>query len=302
MRLIFMGTPDFALVSLKALAAAGHDIVAVYSQPPRQAGRGKALRPSPVQAWAEAKSLTVRTPVSFKNPSEIADFSNFAADIAVVAAYGLLLPRAVLGAPTNGCLNIHASLLPRWRGAAPIQRAIQAGDTETGVTIMQMEAGLDTGPMLLKRAISITSDTTGGSLHDELATLGGAMIVEALEQQTTLSSVVQWAEDVTYAHKIGKAEARVDWSLPAAEIERMVRAFNPFPGAYFETRGQRITIFRANVVAGNGVAGTVLDDRSTIACGRGALQPTVVQRQGRTPMTVENLLHGFSIPAGTVVA
>ncbi len=302
MRLIFMGTPDFALASLKALAAAGHDIVAVYSQPPRQAGRGKALRPSPVHAWAEAGNLTVRTPVSFENPTEADDFSNLAADIAVVAAYGSILPREVLDAPANGCLNIHASLLPRWRGAAPIQRAIQAGDTETGVTIMQMDAGLDTGPMLLKRAISITSDTTGGSLHDELAKLGGAMIVEAVEQHATLSPMVQRAEGATYAHKIGKAEARIDWSLPAAEIERMVRAFNPVPGAYFETGGQRITIFRANVVAGNGVAGTVLDDSATIACGRGALQPTVVQRQGRTTMTVENLLRGFSIPAGTVVA
>jgi len=302
MRLIFMGTPDFALVSLKALVATGHDIVAVYSQPPRQAGRGKALRPSPVQAWAEANNLTVRTPVSFKNLAEVADYSDFDADIAVVAAYGLILPQAVLDGPANGCLNIHASLLPRWRGAAPIQRAIQAGDTETGVTIMQMEAGLDTGPMLLRRAVSIRSDTTGGSLHDELAALGSAMIVEALEQLTTLSSIVQGTEGVTYAHKIGKAEARVDWSLPAVEIERTVRAFNPFPGAWFGTRGQRIRILRANVVPGNGVAGTVLDDGLTIACGCGALQPTVVQRQGRTPMTVENLLRGFAIPAGTVVS
>jgi len=302
MRLIFMGTPDFALVALKALAAAGHDIAAVYSQPPRQAGRGKALRPSPVQAWAQEAGLTVRTPVSFKDPAAVAEFAAFRADIAVVAAYGLILPQSVLDAPAHGCLNIHASLLPRWRGAAPIQRAIQAGDAETGVTIMQMEAGLDTGPMLLKRAVPITGDTTGGSLHDDLAALGGAMIAEALDEWDTLTPQEQPEEGVTYAHKIDKAEARIDWAHPAAEIERTVRAFNPFPGAYFEIAGQRVRILRADVIERQGAVGTVLDDALTIACGQGALQPALVQRQGKAPMATEDLLRGFSIPAGTALA
>ena len=306
MRLIFMGTPDFALTALKALAVAEHDIAAVYAQPPRRAGRGRAVRPSPVQAWAEARDMPVRTPASFAEPGTVAGFAALNADAAVVAAYGLILPPAVLDAPLHGCLNIHASLLPRWRGAAPIQRAIQAGDAQTGVTIMQMDPGLDTGPILLQRQVRIAAAATGGSLHDELAALGAAAIVEALDwldgvDAAELRPRLQPKAGATYARKIDKAEARIDWSRPAEQIERTVRAFDPAPGAFFEADGRRIRVLSAGLSEGTGKPGTVLDDSLTVACGAGALRPLRVQRQGKAPMAAADLLRGFAIPAGTVL-
>ena len=307
MRLIFMGTPQFALVALKTLAAAGHDVAAAYARPPRRAGRGRAVRPSPVQAWAEDRGIPVHTPASFAEPGTAAAFSALEADAAVVAAYGPILPPAALEAPVHGCLNIHASLLPRWRGAAPIQRAIQAGDAETGVTIMQMDSGLDTGPILLQRRIPITGTTTGGSLHDRLAALGATAIAEALAWLDGVDSAglrprLQPKTGVIYARKIGKAEARIDWSQPAAHIERTVRAFDPAPGAFLEAGGQRIRVFSAEVVGRAGAPGTVLDDDLTVACGEGALRPRRVQRQGKAPMAAADLLRGFAIPAGTILS
>ena len=308
MRLIFMGTPDFALAALMALAAAGHDVVAAYTQPPRRAGRGKAVRPSPVQAWAEARNIPVRTPMDFAGADTVAGFAGLEAEAAIVAAYGLILPLAVLDAPVHGCLNIHASMLPRWRGAAPIQRAIQAGDAETGVTIMQMEAGLDTGPILLQRRMAIAGDATGGALHDALAVLGAETIVEALawldgSGPGNLTPRLQPRASVTYARKIDKAEARIDWSQPAVQIERTVRAFDPVPGAFFEAGGQRIRVLGAEVAGPEaGPPGTVRDDCLTVACGEGALRPTLVQRQGKAPMSAADLLRGFAIPPGTVLS
>lgn len=308
MRLIFMGTPDFALAALEAIVAAGHEAAAVYTQPPRRAGRGKAVRPSPVQAWAEARNIPVRTPVDFADTDTLAGFAALGAEAAIVAAYGLILPQAALDAPVHGCLNIHASLLPRWRGAAPIQRAIQAGDAETGVTIMQMEAGLDTGPILLQRRMAMTDATTGGALHDALAALGAEAIVEALawldgSGPNGLTPRLQPKAGVTHARKIGKAEARIDWSQPAAQIERTVRAFDPVPGAFFEAGGQRVRVLRAEIAGPEpGPPGTVRDDRLTVACGEGALRPLRVQRQGKEPMAAEELLRGFAIPPGTVLS
>ena len=307
MRLIFMGTPGFALVALKALVAAEHGIAAVYAQPPRPAGRGRAVRPSPVQAWADERGIPVRTPASFADPETAAGFAGLKADAAIVAAYGLILPQAVLDAPVHGCLNIHASLLPRWRGAAPIQRAIQAGDAETGVTIMQVDPGLDTGPILLQRKVPITAATTGGTLHDELAALGAAAIVDALDwldgaDAAELRPRLQPKAGATYACKIDKAEARIDWTRPAEQIERTVRAFDPAPGAFFETGGRRIRVLNASVCEGTGEPGTVLDDSLTVACGAGALRPLRVQRQGKAPMAAAELLRGFAIPAGTTLS
>ena len=308
MRLIFMGTPGFALTTLKALVAAGHEMAAVYTQPPRRTGRGQAVRPSPVQAWAEAQGMRVRTPASFAEPETVAAFAALEVDVAIVAAYGSILPPAVLDAPLHGCLNIHASLLPRWRGAAPIQRAIQAGDAETGVTIMQMDPGLDTGPILLQRRAPITPAATGGSLHDELAMLGAAAIAEVLDWLDGADSAgglaprLQAEASGTYARKIDKADARIDWSRPADAIERAVRAFDPVPGAFFEAGDRRVRVLGAEVAEGAGTPGTVLDDRLTVACGEGALRPLRVQRQGKAPMAAEELLRGFPIPAGTVLS
>ena len=307
MRLIFMGTPEFALVAVKALAAAGHDLAGVYTRPPRRAGRGKVLRPSPVQIWAEGRGLPVRTPASFAEQETIAEFTVLNADAAVVAAYGLILPQAVLDAPVHGCLNIHASLLPRWRGAAPIQRAIQAGDAETGITIMQMEAGLDTGPILMQRRVPIADATTAGGLHDELAALGAEAMAEVLAWLDgavagDLTPRLQPGPGATYARKVDKSESRIDWSQPAAHIERTVRAFDPAPGAFFDAGGQRIRILCAELAEGAGAPGTVLDDGLTVACGEGALRPLRVQRQGKDPMAAADLLRGFAIPAGTVLS
>lgn len=300
MRLIFMGTPAFAVPTLDALVEAGHELAAVYSQPPRRAGRGKALSPSPVQARAEALGLPVRTPVTLRDPEAQAAFAALNADAAVVAAYGLILPRAVLDAPGLGCLNVHGSLLPRWRGAAPVQRAILAGDRETGVGIMQMEAGLDTGPVRLEARTPIDGKTAG-ALTDELAMLGARLMVTVLADPDRYPPRAQPEDGVTYAPKIDKAEARLDFAQPAAQVERQVRAFNPAPGAFFEFNGERVRVLAATAVEGAGAAepGTVVDNALGIACDDGVLHPTQVQRAGRGVMTPEELLRGFAVPAGT---
>jgi len=298
MRIIFMGTPDFSVPVLDALVEAGHDIAAVYTQPPRPAGRGKKERPSPVHARARALGLTVRHPQNFRDPAEIDAFAALEADVAVVVAYGLILPQPVLDAPRKGCLNIHASLLPRWRGAAPIQRAIMAGDSRTGICIMQMEAGLDTGPVLLWRETEIRPDDTAGSLHDRLSEMGAAAIVEALANLDSLTPTPQPAQGVTYAAKIDKAEARIDWTRPAVEIDRQIRGLSPFPGAWCEQDGTRLKLLLSRVSAGSGAPGTVLDDSLTVACGEGAVQLLRLQRAGRGAMETAEFLRGTPLKAG----
>ena len=301
MRIAFMGTPDFAVPALDALVAAGHDVVAVYCQPPRPAGRGKAPRPSPVQVRAEALGLEVRYPVSLRDADEQAAFAALGLDAAVVAAYGLILPVPVLEAPRLGCFNTHASLLPRWRGAAPIVRAILAGDDVTGVTIMQMEKGLDTGPMLATVETAVDRKT-GGELTAELAEAGAALMVEVLGELARYDPVPQPAEGVTYAAKIDKAEARLDFSHGAEQVERQIRAFNPVPGAFFETGGERVRVLAADIESTAGEAGQVVDDGLLIGCGSGAIRPTRVQRAGRGVMSTAELLRGFAIDAGTRLA
>jgi methionyl-tRNA formyltransferase len=302
MRIAFMGTPDFAVPTLDALVNAGHDLVAVYCQPPRPAGRGKGLTPSPVQKRAEALGLEVRYPVSLRNDEAQADFAALDLDAAVVAAYGLILPQPILDAPRLGCLNVHGSLLPRWRGAAPVQRAILAGDDETGVTIMQMERGLDTGPMLVTLRTPI-AHKTAGDLTDELARSGALLMVDVLDKIEAYPPIVQPEDGVTYAAKIDKAEARIDFSRAAIDVERQVRAFNPAPGAWFELGGERIRILACSVIPDrHGACGEVLDERLTIACAEGAVRPTRVQRAGKAAMTTEDLLRGFAIAVGTVIA
>ncbi len=297
MRLAFMGTPEFAVPTLDALLAAGHEVVAVYAQPPRPAGRGKGLRPSPVQARAEAASIPVRTPLTLRDEEEQRAFATLGLDAAVVAAYGLILPLPILEAPRFGCLNVHGSILPRWRGAAPIQRAILAGDEKTGVTIMGMERGLDTGPMFAVRETEI-GGKTAGELTSELAGIGGALMAEVLERLQDLKPVPQPQDGVTYAAKIEKHEARLDFGQPAAAVERQVRAFNPAPGAFFEVNGERIKVLAAGLAGLAGPPGVVLDDELAIACGTGAIVPTLVQRAGRGVMTPSELLRGFAIPKG----
>ena len=301
MRIIFMGSPDFAVPTLDALVAAGHDIVAAYTQPPRPAGRGKAERPTAVEVRARELGIEARSPRTLRDAAEQLDFAVLDADVAVVAAYGLILPQPILDAPCHGCLNVHASLLPRWRGAAPVQRAIMAGDEVTGVTIMQMEAGLDTGPMLLKRELVI-DQKNAAQLTDELALIGASMMVEALEKLTGLPAIAQPEQGVTYAAKIAKAEARIDWSRPAAEIIRHVQGLAPFPGAWFEFSGERIKLLAAEPAEGSGASGTILDDRLAIACGQGAIRPTLLQRAGHKALPLDELLRGFPIPAGTRLA
>ncbi|WBX83236.1 methionyl-tRNA formyltransferase [Sphingosinicella microcystinivorans] len=298
MRIVFMGTPAFAVPALEALVAAGHEVAAVYTQPPRPAQRGKQPQPSPVQVAAERLGLPVRCPVNFRDDADRHAFAALHADVAVVAAYGLILPQAILDAPRRGCLNIHASLLPRWRGAAPIQRAILAGDAATGVTIMQMERGLDTGPMLLA-AETLVDGKTAGEFTDELAAMGAALIVGALARLDTLVPEAQPAEGVTYAHKIDKAEAALDFTRSAEEVERTVRAFNPAPGAFAPLGGERLRILACAVVEGTGEPGVTIDDRLTIACGVDAIRPTLVQRPGKRAMDVAGMLRGFPVPAGT---
>ena len=301
MKIIFMGTPDFAVETLKALSHAGHTVACAYSQPPRPAGRGMAERPSPVHAFAASQGSEVRTPVSLKSPEEQARFAAVNADAAVVVAYGLLLPKAILDAPRMGCFNVHASLLPRWRGAAPVQRAIMAGDAETGVTIMRMEEGLDTGPMCKVGRIAITPMTTAQSLHDELAALGSQLMIEVLAQET-ITCTPQPSDGVTYAKKIDKAEARVDFTKNAAEVRNHIHGLSPFPGAWFEVNGTRVKALLCDVVQASAAPGTFIDDRLTIACGTGAIRLLKLQREGKGAMEAQDFLRGFPIAAGTDAA
>ncbi|WP_167644532.1 methionyl-tRNA formyltransferase [Mameliella alba] len=299
MRVVFMGTPDFSVPVLDALHAAGHDIACVYCQPPRPAGRGKKDRPTPVHQRALALGLPVRHPERLKSPEDQAAFADLNVDVAVVVAYGLILPQPVLDAPKHGCLNIHASLLPRWRGAAPIHRAIMAGDPETGVCIMQMEAGLDTGPVLLREATPIGATETTGELHDRLSRMGAQLITQALDRIDDLVPEPQPEEGVTYAAKIDKAEAAVDWTRPAEEISRQVRGLAPFPGAWTTHGGDRIKLLGAEPAEGQGAPGTLLDDRFTVACGTGALRITRAQRAGKGAQDAATFLNGCPLPRGT---
>jgi methionyl-tRNA formyltransferase len=304
LKIVFMGTPDFSVPVLDAVVTAGHNVVAVYSQPPRPAGRGMAEVKSPVHRRAEALGIAVRTPVNFKSEEDRAAFAALEADAAVVVAYGLLLPKAVLEAPRLGCFNVHASKLPRWRGAAPIQRAIMAGDTLTAVDVMRMEQGLDTGPVCLQRDIPIPPDLTAGELHDQLSAAGAALMTEALEklEAGSLACVPQPAEGVTYAAKIDKGETRIDFARPAKEVVDHVRGLSPFPGAWFEValggKPERIKVLAAKEVSGSGEPGTLLDEALTIACGSGAIRVEKLQRAGKQPMAAADFLRGTRLPAG----
>jgi methionyl-tRNA formyltransferase len=303
MRVIFMGTPQFAIPTLNALMVAGHDVVAVYSQPPRPANRGKKLTPSAIQARAEELALCVKTPVSLKGADEQTAFAALDADVAVVAAYGLLLPQAILDAPKYGCLNVHGSLLPRWRGAAPVQRAILAGDEESGVCIMQMEAGLDTGPVRATVRTAINGKTAG-ELTAELATIGAEAMVDVLADLNAHPAVAQPDQGVTYAAKIDKAETRLDFNKDAEAVERQIRAFHP--GAWFEIEGERYRILQAEIVRTPGLSAygqaCTIDDQFTIACNTGAIRPKIIQRAGKPAMPIKDFLRGKSIPPGTLVS
>jgi methionyl-tRNA formyltransferase len=298
MRIVFMGSPDFAVPSLNALVEGGHDVIAVYAQPPRPAGRGKAERRTAVHVRAEELGIEVRTPKTLRDANEQERFFALAPDLAVVAAYGLILPKPILDAPKIGCINVHASLLPHWRGAAPIQRAILAGDEISGVTLMQMDEGLDTGPMLARQTLDIRHKNAG-EVTEEMANLGARMLVEWLETPTPAEP--QPVAGVTYASKIDKAETRIDWTKPAKEIERQVLAFSPSPGAWFEAKGERIKLLEAQPVEGSGKPGKVLDSALTVATGHGAIRLLKVQRAGRAALTAEELLRGFAIPKGSVL-
>ncbi len=294
MKIIFMGTPAFSVPVLEALAAR-HEVLAVYTQPPRPAGRGKADRPSPVQVRSEALGLPVRHPARLRDLDAQKAFADLGADIAVVVAYGLILPQAVLDAPRLGCLNIHASLLPRWRGAAPIHRAIMAGDAETGVCIMQMAAGLDTGPVLLRQATPIGPEDTTASLHDRLSVMGARLVLEALDLLPDLTPVTQPEAGVTYAAKIDKTEARVDFTAPAAQVDRLIRGLSPFPGAWVQVGAERVKLLASRLGTGAGAPGQVLGG-FTIACGAGAVEITVAQREGKRPMAAPEVLKGLTLP------
>jgi len=304
LRIVFMGTPDFSVPTLAEIVAAGHEVAAAYAQPPRPAGRGMAEQTSPVQRFAESVGIPVRTPKSLKGDAEQRAFAGLQADAAVVVAYGLLLPAPVLATPRLGCLNLHASMLPRWRGAAPIQRAIMAGDAETAAVVMRMEEGLDTGPVCLAEAVAIGSDMTAGELHDVLAQRGASLMVRALGalERGSLDCVPQASAGVTYAKKIDKAEARIDFSRSAREVHNHVRGLSPFPGAWLEVgegRRERIKVLRTSLAEGSGPPGEVLDERLTVACGKGAVRLVELQRAGRKPMAAEELLRGFRLPPGT---
>jgi methionyl-tRNA formyltransferase len=301
MRIAFMGTPDFAVSTLAALLDAGHEIVSVYSQPPRPAGRGMAERLSPVHAFAQARGIEVRTPTSLKDAEQQQRFASLDADAAVVVAYGLLLPKPVLDAPRLGCFNVHASLLPRWRGAAPIQRAIMAGDAETGVTIMRMEEGLDTGPMCSVRRIAITPAKTAQTLHDELAAIGARLMVEVLSQKA-IDCTPQPAEGVTYARKIDKAEARIEFARTAVDVRNHIHGLSPFPGAWFQVNGTRVKALLCETVDRAGEAGAFIDDHLTVACGSGAVRLLKLQREGKGAMEADAFTRGFPIAAGTKVS
>ena len=300
MRLVFMGTPDFSVPILDALVASGHEIVCVYCQPPRPAGRGKKDRPTPVHERAVDLGLMVRHPLNFKDALDQQAFIDLNADLAVVVAYGLILPQVILDAPQLGCWNIHASLLPRWRGAAPIHRAIMAGDVQTGICIMQMEAGLDTGPVLLRDAMVIDPTDTTASLHDKLATQGAQLIVEAIEHRLKLVSTPQSKDGVTYAKKIEKAEARIDWSAPAEVVDQKIRALSPFPGAWCEYQGERIKLLTSSLSVHSARAGQVcdIDDGLTVACGQGAVRLQKLQRAGKSAQDAPSFLRGLNIPVG----
>src|SRR5262245_13471623 len=305
MRIVFMGTPDFAVPTLSALLGAGHQVAAVYTRAPRPAGRGMGERKSPVHAYAEAAGLPVLTPRSLRDTAQQDAFAKHTPDVGVVVAYGLILPLAVLEAPRNGCLNLHASALPRWRGAAPIQRAVMAGDTATAASIMRMEAGLDTGPVCLTEPMPIGPDMTAGELHDALAERGATLMVQALAriESGTLACVPQSHEGVTYAAKIGKAETGIDFTRPAREVHDHVRGLSPFPGAWFVAgdRAERIKVLRTRIAPGSGDAGTVLDGVPTVACSEGAVELLELQRAGKRPMAAAELLRGFPIPPGTLL-
>ena len=305
LRIVFMGSPVFSCATLAEIVAAGHDVVAVYSQPPRPAGRGQAERPQPVHTLALELGIPVLTPKSLRDPEAAAQMRSHDADVAVVVAYGLLLPQAILDAPRHGCLNLHASLLPRWRGAAPIQRAIMAGDTETGIMVMRMEAGLDTGPVCLAERVAVGPDMTAGELHDLLSPRGADLMVRSLAalERGSLEARPQSSDGVTYARKIEKAEARIDFARPAQDVHNQIRGLSPAPGAYFEVTGaagtERIKVLRGQLADGHGIAGTTIDDALTVACGTGAIRLVELQRAGKKPMTAAELLRGFAIPAGT---
>lgn len=304
LRIVYMGTPDFAVGPLAALLEAGHEVCCVYSQPPRPSGRGHKVTPSPVHAFAEARGIEVRTPRRLRSEDDQQAFAELNADVAVVAAYGLILPKPVLDAPKHGCINIHASLLPRWRGAAPIQHAILAGDTESGVTVMQMDEGLDTGDMLLMDRVAITTETTATTLHDALAILGSDLIVQAMAQLEagTLTATPQPEAGTTYASKLSREDGRLNWARPAIELERQVRALTPWPGTWFLQNETVLKISAAEVSAdASGPAGQVLDGQLTIACGSGGLRPTRIQRPGKAPMAAADLLRGFPLPIGTML-
>ena len=297
MRVIMMGSPDFAVPTLKAILASGHELVAVYCQPPRPSGRGKKLQPTPMQRRAEELGLEVRHPKSLKKEEAQAEFAAFAPDVAIVAAYGLILPQAVLDIPRLGCVNVHASLLPRWRGAAPVQRAIMSGDARTGVTLMQMEAGLDTGPMLAKRDIAIERKNAG-QLTEELADLGAAMIGEWLAEPEGFGATPQPEDGVTYAHKIDKAEARIDWSCEAPVVVRHIQGLAPWPGAWTEAEGERLKILAAEAIEGSGAPGEIIDDRLGVACGSGAVRVLTAQRAGKGVQSADELLRGYALAPG----
>ncbi len=301
MRLIFMGTPGFAVTTLKALLAAGHEVVCAYTQPARQAGRGMALRPSPVEMLARSRDIEVRTPVTLKTTEEQRRFASLEFDAAVVVAYGLILPKAILDASRLGCFNAHASLLPRWRGAAPIQRAIMAGDGVTGVSIMRMDEGLDTGAVCRSARVAITPRSTAQILHDELAELGARLMVEVLSEEKIICAA-QPLDGVTYANKIGKSETRIDFFRPAVEVRNHIHGLSPSPGAWFEAAGSRIKVLACETAAGKGEPGTVLDDHLAIACGDGAVRLLHLQREGKGPMQAEAFLRGTAIAAGTRLA
>lgn len=302
-----MGTPDFAVPTLSELLGAGHDIAAVYTQPPRAAGRGQKSRPGPVQSFAEEAGLPVHTPLSLRDGEAQSSFAAHDADVAVVVAYGLILPRPILEAPVHGCLNLHGSILPRWRGAAPIQRAVMAGDAESGIAVMRMEEGLDTGPVCLVDRVAIEPNMTAGQLHDRLATLGADLMVRALAalERDSLDCTPQPDEGVTYAEKIDKREARIDWSRPAAEVHNLIRGLSPFPGAWFEHthdgKAERIKVLRSEQVRGEGAPGELLDDQLTVACGTGAIRLVQVQRAGKSPMAADAFLRGFPLTKGAQI-
>ena len=301
MRVVFMGTPEFSVPVLEALVDAGHDIAAVYCQPPRPAGRGKKERPTPVHQKANEMGLNVRHPKSLKSAEAQAEFAALQADVAVVVAYGLILPQAILDAPQHGCLNIHASLLPRWRGAAPIHRAIMAGDKETGICIMQMDAGLDTGAVLLREATPILASDTTGTLHDRLSTLGAHLIVKALTDLPKLIPEPQPDTGITYAEKIDKAEARIDWAQPAVDVDRLIRGLSPFPGAWTTLESERLKLLESRVSNGNGQPGTTLDDSLTIACATDAVTILKAQRAGKGAQDAATFLRGMPVPSGTLL-